>query len=549
MRRLILPLLLSLWAVPSLAQRPAVHTTIQTTSTAASSLLVGCALNVTSGCTGGLDVGPVVVNEGGVNIVSNVPSVTTMKLYNNAGTLTWNGIALATGASLSGTTGSIPVFTASNAVGDSIMVQSGGNLITLTGTMNATTAYQLNGTSINTAGTLTNVAYLNAANTFSNASGQTFAGGISLSGGAPSTHGIVIPSAVPGSTLLNLYNNANTLTWANPASFTTLDLNTGGLAWGDVSKSGSSLADLATRAVANLSDGSNVALLSATNAFTAKNTITVTSSASATNTALQLLPSSGSQYIALAVGTTGARLISRETNTDTYWTSNTDLYTHTTTAAASYIQQIGGIFNFVSAPSASAGAAQTFVNTMSLSAAGLLTVSGEAFVISATGTSTQYRIVRMGNTGGDAFFGVNNSTGVGTISGGTPYAAVVTSNNATALDFGTNGARRGGFSATGNWSYAGGMVDSVGTPTCGTACSTVAGKDYAFFVTPSSGSDVTVNFGNTWTNPPICVVTAAVAAGSSTEIYNIKTISTTAITVGVVTSGTPDAYNVLCRGY
>jgi len=111
---------------------------------------------------------------------------------------------------VSGTTGRITKFTASNAVGDSIMAESGA-VITVTGTLNATSALQLNGTSINTGGTLSNVAYLDQANTFSSASGQTFAGGIGLSGGSPSTHGIMIPNAVPGVTTTNVYNDAGRL--------------------------------------------------------------------------------------------------------------------------------------------------------------------------------------------------------------------------------------------------------------------------------------------------------------------------------------------------
>ena len=219
MRRLLLVIACVCWVTPVAAQRPTVHTTVQTTATTASSLLVGCALGATTGCTGGINSGPIVVNSGGINIVSNVPGDTTMKLYNNSGTLTWNGTPLAAGSSLSGTTGTIAIFTASNAVGDSIITQTGGNTITVTGTLNATTAIQLNGASLNTAGTLSNVAYLNAANTFSNASGQTFAGGIGLSGGSPSTHGIMIPSAVPGITTTNLYNNGGVLTWSGGASF------------------------------------------------------------------------------------------------------------------------------------------------------------------------------------------------------------------------------------------------------------------------------------------------------------------------------------------
>jgi hypothetical protein len=119
---------------------------------------------------------------------------------------------------LSGTTGAVAKFTASNAVGDSIMTESGA-VITVTSTLNATAALQIGGASINTAGTLANVAYLNAANNFTNASGQTFAGGIGLSGGSPSTHGINIPSAVPGILTTNLHNAGGLLIWTGGATF------------------------------------------------------------------------------------------------------------------------------------------------------------------------------------------------------------------------------------------------------------------------------------------------------------------------------------------
>jgi hypothetical protein len=158
------------------------------------------------------------LSDAGVVIPTAVPATTTMALYNNSGTLTWNGIALATGASLSGTTGAVAKFTASNAVGDSIMTESGA-VITVTSTLNATAALQIGGASINTAGTLANVAYLNAANNFTNASGQTFAGGIGLSGGSPSTHGINIPSATPGILTTNLHNAGGLLIWTGGATF------------------------------------------------------------------------------------------------------------------------------------------------------------------------------------------------------------------------------------------------------------------------------------------------------------------------------------------
>ena len=207
----------------------AAFTSVTISETGVNSLVVGGAPGATSGTggikagqatfTAGLAIGGGTISTAGIVMPTGVPSTTTMALYNNSGTLTWNGIALATGASLSGTSGTVARFTSSNAVGDSILVESGGNLITLTGTMNATTAYQLNGTSINTGGTLTNVAYEDQANNFTNANGQTFSGGIGLSGGSPSTHGINIPSAVPGTLTTNLHNSGGVLIWTGGGTF------------------------------------------------------------------------------------------------------------------------------------------------------------------------------------------------------------------------------------------------------------------------------------------------------------------------------------------
>jgi hypothetical protein len=197
----------------------AIFSTLETTDTSATSLVVGGGLTATKGgFSGPVSVDGGTLSDAGLAIASSDPADKSMKLYNNSGTLTWNGAPLAAGSSLSGTTGTVAKFTASNAVGDSIMTESGA-VITVTSTLNATAALQIGGASINTAGTLANVAYLNAANNFTNASGQTFAGGIGLSGGSPSTHGINIPSAVPGVLTTNLHNNAGLLIWTGGATF------------------------------------------------------------------------------------------------------------------------------------------------------------------------------------------------------------------------------------------------------------------------------------------------------------------------------------------
>ncbi len=70
------------------------------------------------------------VNGGlaGVYLNNATPSDTSYTLYNNSGTLTWNGTALAVGSSVSGTTNYIPKFTASNSLGNSILYDDGTNI-------------------------------------------------------------------------------------------------------------------------------------------------------------------------------------------------------------------------------------------------------------------------------------------------------------------------------------------------------------------------------------------------------------------------------------
>jgi hypothetical protein len=229
----------ALWPSTPEAQtpRPYTATTLQTTSTASTSLLVGCALNVSSGCTGGIRGGILRLTSGlaldgatasdhGIVFASATPASTSLAMYVVGTTLYFNGSVVALGGSVTGTQYRIAYFSASNAVGDSIMAQdAGATTVTLTGTMNTTAAYQLAGVSINATGTLTNVAYKGQNNTFSTV--QTFQSGISTSNGAPSTAGVMIPDAVPGATTTNLYNTGGILTWLAGAAFTTVNTGNG----------------------------------------------------------------------------------------------------------------------------------------------------------------------------------------------------------------------------------------------------------------------------------------------------------------------------------
>jgi len=215
-------------------ERPVAASTVTTTSTSTSSVCVGCAVGSTT-ATGGIKAGPVdvssVTSAGYVEIANNVPGATTNRLYNNGGTLTWAGSALALGGAVGpGTLGKLAKFTGANSIGDSICSESGTTLscvntvsaTTLTGTLSTASQTAITGVGTITTGTwsatviglskggtgvdlsgtggtsqflrqnsvgatvtvvrpavsdlsdASNVALLNAANTFSNAGGQNF---------------------------------------------------------------------------------------------------------------------------------------------------------------------------------------------------------------------------------------------------------------------------------------------------------------------------------------------------------------------------------------
>lgn len=130
MKVLSLLLLLSLPAAAYAQPRPAAFTTVTTTDTGPDSLHVGCVIG-SPACTGGVKAGAStflslrVTGADAVEITPGVPTVTGNKLYNNSGNLYWNGIALATGGSISGTTNYIPKFTGPSTLGSSIMSDNG----------------------------------------------------------------------------------------------------------------------------------------------------------------------------------------------------------------------------------------------------------------------------------------------------------------------------------------------------------------------------------------------------------------------------------------
>lgn len=150
--------------------RPGAFTTVTLTDTSADSLHVGCAVG-SSTCTGGFKAGKGIISAGmtvgattapptiGILFGSGAPVSTTNALYQIAGVLYFNGSALASGSSVSGTTGTISIFTGPTALGDSIITQAAGVVMvggsqTVSGTFGVSGATTLSST-LNVAGIAT----------------------------------------------------------------------------------------------------------------------------------------------------------------------------------------------------------------------------------------------------------------------------------------------------------------------------------------------------------------------------------------------------------
>lgn len=114
-------------------EKPAIFTTVKTTDTSSTSLAVGCPVGTTTAvANSGMKVATISIES------LAAPSVTSNKLYNVSGALTWNGVVLATGSTISGTTGTIGKFTGVAAMGNSLLTES-GSTVTMAGTLAATT--------------------------------------------------------------------------------------------------------------------------------------------------------------------------------------------------------------------------------------------------------------------------------------------------------------------------------------------------------------------------------------------------------------------------
>lgn len=453
MRTYLLSLAFALLPAMASAQlAPGAFTTVQTTDTSITSLKVGCAVGSAS-CSGGIKAGPIDVSSittaGAIGITSSVPGDTSFKLYNDSGTLKWNGTALAAGSSVSGTTNRIARFTSASAIGDSSFEESGGHLLPI-----ADNTHNLGSAAKSVAaawfdGTITSAAI-------------TASGLVTASGGAKVSGGSFAVSGVGG-----LYFTGNILTFNGGTSGVAFRSSTdasalltlsdaGALAWGGGSAIGSS---------------GNVALLNATNTFTALGTHAISAGGAGDN-----------------------RLNIRNTSAGT---------------ANRALVSVGNDAN------------DAIVQLIALSST--FTTSGDQV----------------------ASGGAIRAAGAGGLS--------VSTLDAAPIRFYTNGTtQRAQITTAGHWALGTGtnITDSAASPSCGTGCSSISrGKDFAFDVVPSSTTspDVTVNFGVTYANAPVCAITNV---GSAVYGPRIISVSTTALRFD--TSSTPwggSSFHVICRGF
>jgi len=129
-RRLVVAFLLALLPAAAAAQpQPFTATTLKATDGTASALCVGCPIaTLVPAANSGARLATITIDP----LVA--PTITTNKLYNVSGALSWNGTTLATGSTIAGTTNTIGLFTGVAAMGNSIMTQSGA-VITVLGTI------------------------------------------------------------------------------------------------------------------------------------------------------------------------------------------------------------------------------------------------------------------------------------------------------------------------------------------------------------------------------------------------------------------------------
>jgi hypothetical protein len=317
----------------------------------------------------------------------------------------------------------------------------------------------------------------------------------------------------------------------------------------------------------------NVALLNGVNTFSAANPIILGAASTGT------LRTDQAGYLTMQSGSTGfawrdsgnagnvMTLTSAGalTVTGTIQSTSTNGWTIGSLAGAARVQHAAGVFSFLNTSNAAADItfglfSGTTFGTSTLSSGG---VGNQALIITNTSSGAAngalFRATAGTTVGQVQAYSQGYTTGsydvqaaVSLLGNGVGGLSIVASDAAGAIRFYSGGSTlRWGINSAGDFTFGASshIADSSGTPTCGTNCASVAGQDYAFAVTGSGSghTTVTVNFGHTFSNTPVCTPTGTALTSNP---YYITSVSTSAITIvlGGATQSNEITY-VNCRGY
>jgi hypothetical protein len=196
-------------------------------------------------------------------------------------------------------------------------------------------------------------------------------------------------------------------------------------------------------------------------------------------------------------------------------------YIYKATAASTLYLATSGQHRWYNAPSGTAGNAITFTQAMTLDASGnlgigtssptsRLTISGVAATgattILSTGTTTNYNVGQFTNTGGNLYYGIDNSGGTA-FSGSTAYGSIIGSGNSTNLHLVTNSIVRATLDASGNV--------GIGTSSPATKLQVAGVANAVFFENPKT---ITANYTITTGSNAMAAGPITIASGITVTI-------------------------------
>jgi hypothetical protein len=177
----------------------------------------------TQSFAGNVGIGAAVPSEklevnGAIHLDSSTPNSTSLALYNNAGTLTWNGSALAVGSSVSGAANYIPFFTGPSSLGDSIIYQSGGNIGIGSTTPNWTLSINSagNGFAVNSSGAIVQGSYA------ASAIGDSYISSAATWNAKQNAISVTYPVTLSGAAIGLAFSTTTNQSWSGTNTFTTL---------------------------------------------------------------------------------------------------------------------------------------------------------------------------------------------------------------------------------------------------------------------------------------------------------------------------------------